>query len=426
MDAIRLSRLARQALQRQTGDLVFDMGAEDFLRHYFEKQPIAAGKKPAVDLDWPEFFAALPRLHQQGEIRYLTPKSPALGLDRAEVEAALRDLGGLTRSAFEKYFHGNSVTFAVQQGNRAWPAIGRAVEGLAELLRTRVSPTVIATPPHSSGTSIHYDSSDVFGVQLQGKKRWWVFEPEDELPCLRTPVRKVSQDPAELQAYECYDLGGDDALYVPRGWIHDVENIGSEASLHVSFVAHPNTWLSLFSNLLDQGLDQLRERPQWREAIARVDADSEDAGAVLADFVSELQEEMTARLHRHGWANFDHVLNDPRNSSLRARAMESIHEVGEGRGLILQPSGAHYLIRHSDIGDLVRLSGDGRRYYDIPAPIYHRLAGRQRVALEDLEQVAASEEQLVNVLYALVHETGAYQLIRATEPRLRMRQDFEE
>jgi hypothetical protein len=410
MQPENLSRLARKALERGKGSLVLDIDVERFLATELERLPIAAPARSGIELSWRDFFDALPLCHQRGEMRYLIPTTTPRGLQQEEVEAALAKLGGLTPEAFERYFHENPVTFAAQGGADLWKSVGAAARGMAELFDTGVSVTVLATPARTAGTDIHYDNSDVFPVQFHGEKRWEVYQPQDELPCMRTPRRKVATDAASLVAYQVYDLKPSDGLYVPRGWIHRVSNRGGEASLHASFVVHANTWLSAFDNLMDQALHTLRSRRHWREALTTADVGSPEALAELQRFLEELGEQMRSGLAESGPASLDYVVNSPDGDELRARARESFAEVESGSEVRVRPSGAHYLVRHSEAGDFVRVSGDGARFYDVPARFFYSVLRQDGASLADLENASFSQQEIVNGLYALVYETGAFRL----------------
>lgn len=406
------SRLAQKALDRIKGSLVLDIDVERFLANEFERLPFAAPARSGIELSWRDFFEALPRCHEQGDLCYLTPTARSGGLPNEEVAAELEKLGGLTPQAFERYFHEHPVTFAAQRGGEHWKALGSAERSMAELVDTGVSVTVIATPARTAGTKIHYDDGDVLPIQFQGEKRWEVFEPQDQFPCRRTPTprRKLALDEGSLIAHEVYDLKPSDGLYVPRGWIHRVSNRGNEPSLHASFVINANTWLSVFANLMDQAFATLRGCQRWRQALTRADIGSPETLVELDHFVEELREQMRSGMVEGGPASFDFLVNSLSGEELRALARQSIAEVESGPGVRVRRSGAHYLLRHSDKGDFVRVSGDGRRYYDVPSRFFYSVLRKDGTSLADLEGASFSPQEIADGLYTLVYKTGAFRL----------------
>lgn len=91
------------------------------------------------------------------------------------------------------------------------------------------------TPPASSALSTHYDTHDVFVVQLSGSKHWRLFEPPTQLPLFpgrRSP--RLSSDDLESRPWASITLREGEVLYVPRGWPHSVTSADS-VSFHITF-----------------------------------------------------------------------------------------------------------------------------------------------------------------------------------------------
>jgi cupin superfamily protein len=401
---------AQKALDRVKGSLVLDVDVERFLANEFERLPFAAPARSGIELSWRDFFAALPRCHEQGDLRYLDPKISSGGPPNEEVVAELEKLGGLTPEAFERYFHENQVTLAATRGGEHWKALGGAVRSMAELFDTGISVVVIATPARTAGTAIHYDDGDVLPIQFQGEKRWEVFEPQDQFPCNRTPRRKLRLAEGSLIAHQVYDLKPSDGLYVPRGWIHRVSNRGDEPSLHGSFVINANTWLSVFANLMDHAFATLRGCQRWRQVLTPADIGSPEALVEIDRFVEELRQQMRSGMVESGPASFDFVVNSPAGEELRALARQSIAEAESGPGVRVRRSGAHYLLRHSDNVGFVRVSGDGKRYYDVPSRFFYSVLRKDGISLADLEGASFSPQEIADGLHTLVYKTGAFRL----------------
>jgi ribosomal protein L16 Arg81 hydroxylase len=78
----------------------------------------------------------------------------------------------------------------------------------------------------------HWDTHDVFAIQLIGRKRWQVFAPTFPLPLSQHGSKAFPQQdigPALLDV----TLEPGDVLYVPRGWWHHAMPL-DEPSLHLS------------------------------------------------------------------------------------------------------------------------------------------------------------------------------------------------
>lgn len=78
----------------------------------------------------------------------------------------------------------------------------------------------------------HWDTHDVFAIQLIGRKRWQVFAPTLPLPLgYQTSERSEHRCP-ETPVLDCVIEAGD-VLYIPRGWWHLAIPL-DEGSLHLS------------------------------------------------------------------------------------------------------------------------------------------------------------------------------------------------
>ena len=85
----------------------------------------------------------------------------------------------------------------------------------------------------------HWDTHDVFALQLLGRKTWHVYPPTFPLPL---PVHRsdFSGEPCPPTAELQCTLEPGDLLYVPRGWWHEAVPL-AEPSLHLSIGAYAPT-----------------------------------------------------------------------------------------------------------------------------------------------------------------------------------------
>jgi ribosomal protein L16 Arg81 hydroxylase len=79
----------------------------------------------------------------------------------------------------------------------------------------------------------HWDTHDVFAIQLIGKKRWRLYEPTFELPLPHQTSKERKQEcPSSPVFDEVLDEG--DVLYFPRGWWHEALPIEGEETFHIA------------------------------------------------------------------------------------------------------------------------------------------------------------------------------------------------
>lgn len=133
------------------------------------------------------------------------------------------------------------TTLVLQGLHRTWPPVGALAAGLAEDLGHPVQVNAYITPPQSQGFAAHYDTHDVFVLQIAGQKRWRIHPPVVESPLPDQPwdtvaamVEKRASEPAEIDEV----LQPGDCLYLPRGFVHSAEAMG-DTSVHLTFGIHP-------------------------------------------------------------------------------------------------------------------------------------------------------------------------------------------
>lgn len=152
----------------------------------------------------------------------------------------------------------------------------------------------------------HWDTHDVFAIQLIGRKRWRVFAPTFPLPLtFQSHDRSGQQCPAEPSIELTMEEG--DVLYLPRGWWHHVVPLQG-GSFHFSVGCYTP---KLFDYLVQTSAKYLELQVaarrsfapnDYREATAKlldelkaVLTDPANAAAFDRDFLS--RERMTSELN---------------------------------------------------------------------------------------------------------------------------------
>lgn len=161
----------------------------------------------------------------------------------------------------------------------------------------------------------HYDTHDVWAVQVEGEKYWNIWEGRAEWPISHPVFRSQTQEHHEqakgkLRAKILLKAG--DLLYLPRGWYHDAL-AEAPASVHVAYGAHAPNGMDLMTILGERVLyDVAFRQPLPRQdgtAAARfaLTQRAGQLGARLAELckdpkVMEVLERFVAdyRFHRGG------------------------------------------------------------------------------------------------------------------------------
>jgi hypothetical protein len=104
-----------------------------------------------------------------------------------------------------------------------------------------VQTNIYLTPPNAQGFQTHYDNHDVLVLQVEGAKRWRLYDAP-----VGTPYRGERFTPgrfAQTEPRHELVLNPGDVLYVPRGLMHDAVNEGdAQASLHITTGILAKTW----------------------------------------------------------------------------------------------------------------------------------------------------------------------------------------
>jgi lysine-specific demethylase/histidyl-hydroxylase NO66 len=146
----------------------------------------------------------------------------------------------------------DGATIVLQGLHRLWPPIIDFTRALVDELGHRVQVNAYVTPPSSQGFDAHYDTHDVFVLQVAGEKHWRIHEPVHVDPLASQPWtdhrEAVARAALEAPAIDAVLRPGD-ALYLPRGWIHSA-TAGDATSVHLTIGMSAYTRADIVNALL--------------------------------------------------------------------------------------------------------------------------------------------------------------------------------
>lgn len=153
-----------------------------------------------------------------------------------------------------------------------------ASSGHCRNVRCGVYAAIFLSPANAQGISLHFDSKDVFAVQLQGEKTWLLYPPP--VPCpLDNSGDNEYDDLLATEPLLRATLRPGDLLYVPRGFLHAVST-GAEPSLHVTLGLTAITWLDVLKPMMEN-------QSVFREAVPSAFLDADGDRESLAASLSE-------------------------------------------------------------------------------------------------------------------------------------------
>ncbi|MFI7540633.1 cupin domain-containing protein [Actinoplanes sp. NPDC049599] len=172
--------------------------------------------------------------------------------------------------------YAGGATLVLQGLHRIWPPLIDYARRLGAELRQPLQVNAYLTPAGNKGFATHYDTHDVFVLQVDGTKRWRIHEPVLPEPLERQAwggradeVGAVADGPATLDVV----LAPGDALYLPRGWLHSAQAQG-ERSLHLTFGVRALTRYALVEELLGLAAEAQRLRATLPYALDVADPDA--------------------------------------------------------------------------------------------------------------------------------------------------------
>jgi bifunctional lysine-specific demethylase and histidyl-hydroxylase NO66 len=158
--------------------------------------------------------------------------------------------------------YAQGCTLVLQGLHRFWPPLVEFAGRLGVELNQPVQVNAYLTPAGNQGFATHYDTHDVFVLQVDGRKHWRVHEPVLPEPLERQAwggradeVAATAAGPATLDV----ELTPGDALYLPRGWLHSAA-AQHEPSLHLTVGVKGLTRYALVEELLALAAEDRRLR----------------------------------------------------------------------------------------------------------------------------------------------------------------------
>jgi hypothetical protein len=255
-------------------DILAPVTPERFFAEFHDRQPLHVeghAEKFASVLDWAGINRLLGMTHIWTETSLkLVMDSVTVPPAQYSVKAVSRDgasvLQPLAPKVLEWVRRGASVVMNdVDSLTPGLAAVSEALEG-AGLGKAQAN-VYISFQAHKAFHA-HYDTHDVWAVQVEGEKTWNIWEGRADYPIAHPAFRGQPQEVHErakgrLRAKVRLKKG--DLLYLPRGWYHDALAEGPN-SVHVAYGVHAALGMDALNILTERALyDSLFRQPLPRQ-----------------------------------------------------------------------------------------------------------------------------------------------------------------
>jgi len=163
-------------------------------------------------------------------------------------------------TVWEKYKDGCSVRFLNPQTFH--PPLHQLCATLQEYFNCMVGVNTYLTPPKSQGFSPHYDDIEAFILQVEGTKRWRLYDNPDGQTLPRFSSRNFEQREIGAAVMD-FTLNPGDMLYFPRGIVHQANVAEDDHSLHITLSTYQrNTWGDLMGKIVQGAIDIAQEEDE--------------------------------------------------------------------------------------------------------------------------------------------------------------------
>jgi ribosomal protein L16 Arg81 hydroxylase len=275
--------------------LISPISSDEFFEAYWEKLPLV------VRRDRPDYFGSLLSLDEVDRvITTLDRRYPDIVLKNANSQIADTNYtlanGALdVAKIYQLFEQGSTITLAFL--DTVMPALTLFCRNLESEFSFPFQTNVYLTPAGAQGARPHYDTHDVFVLQVTGSKKWTIFGTPVESPLAAQDFDARVHDLGN-PTHE-FELHAGDVAYIPRGVGHGARST-DVVSLHITAGILRYTWADLLLEFI--ALASLND-PAFRKALP--------PGFARAGFDrSQVRETLVDLLRRAATAsNFDSALD---------------------------------------------------------------------------------------------------------------------
>lgn len=218
-------------------DLIAPLSKEEFFNDYFEKKPCYFGQvHPGF-----ESVLSLKDIDHAINSFIFTPPEFRMAKEGVITPKNLYADSNNKRKTEEEYINFAKVLALYADGSTMiFESLHEKLKGLGDFcqqmeltFQNNVQSNIYLTPPGSKGFARHFDTHEVFVLQISGTKEWIIYDN----PPIELPVRQHSHTPFKEFEYpvkERFVLKPGESVYIPRGYMHEAKS-NTDLSLHVTF-----------------------------------------------------------------------------------------------------------------------------------------------------------------------------------------------
>lgn len=227
-------------------DLIQPINIIDFEANYWEKQVLH------IQRDSPGFFSSLFSIRDLDKVlEYNRPRGSALRIVKSQqpINPTVYENkdGSLNlNQLYTAYADGHTIV--INEIQRYWDPVKTLVENIRQYMSHHAVANLYLTPENEKALSPHYDSHDVFALQISGEKHWIVYDDTYFKTPLMHSFQPVFQREQLTGAREI-TLKAGDIMYMPRGVPHEAYTT-DQSSMHITIGVHSTQWIDFITKSL--------------------------------------------------------------------------------------------------------------------------------------------------------------------------------
>jgi len=293
-------------------DILNPIDAESFFAEYFEAKPLLVARGKST------YFQSLLNLDDIDRLLTTTDlRHPDITLVKAEQpiddkDYTFKDQAINVLQLFRLHHDGATIIF--NHLHSYHPPLTELCAALEMTFSAPVQTNIYVTPPRAKGFKAHFDTHDVFILQVNGTKKWRLYGTPIPLP-LEGQFEEVADDNTGSPTTEI-ELKCGDTLYIPRGMIHDAISC-DDTSVHITVGVLSFTWSDVMVEALAK---TILLDPDFRRALpADFTQPTFDSAAARKTFGELMQRFVTNADFNDAFATFVQEFIDRRRPRLRGQ-----------------------------------------------------------------------------------------------------------
>jgi ribosomal protein L16 Arg81 hydroxylase len=257
------------------GDLLAPITTEQFFAEYYDKQPLhipGGAAKFAQVLSWRQINRLLDMTHiWSSQSMKLVREGVAVPPEQYSTRATSRDGTPVQQpdAAMVAQWIGRGASVVLNDVDSLSPGLAAVSDALEAAGLGKAQANVYISWQSHKAFHSHFDTHDVWAVQVEGEKYWNLWEGRAEWPVPHPFFKGLGQEhhdraKGKLRTKLLVKTG--DLLYLPRGWYHDAL-AEAPASVHIAYGVHAPMGMDLMNMLVERALRE----PAFRQPLPRQD-----------------------------------------------------------------------------------------------------------------------------------------------------------